>query len=210
MLLCSNIVVIMLLFRPIMLHFYTNNASAICQRTYIVGVKTWILKNIGTLYTNICWRWRPQYIEDASWFLLSLLQIDINAFRAFRRHNTIWWTWCHWHTCGTRAALTWYAMWPHQFFRKIPYYASIMPCFKSCWLCSKLCWHDILKPTSCLWQQQVTSRCLVVKICRIMVKIIWASVLSSFLMQLVSNPKVNLKTTVSSAGLQPGQPLWNN
>ena len=34
--LCSNIVVIILLFCLIMLHFYTKNASAICQRTYII------------------------------------------------------------------------------------------------------------------------------------------------------------------------------
>ena len=39
----------MLPFWPIMCHFYTQNASVICQRTYIVGVKTWIIKNIGTL-----------------------------------------------------------------------------------------------------------------------------------------------------------------
>ena len=49
MLLCSNKVV--LLFWPIMIHFCTKNASAIRQRTCIVGVKTWIIKNIGTLHT---------------------------------------------------------------------------------------------------------------------------------------------------------------
>jgi len=43
----------MLLFWPIliMLHFYTKNASEILQRTYTVGVKTWKIKNIGTLHT---------------------------------------------------------------------------------------------------------------------------------------------------------------
>ena len=51
MLLCSNIVVIMLLLWLIMLHFYTKNASAISQRTYIIGVKTQIIRNIGTLHT---------------------------------------------------------------------------------------------------------------------------------------------------------------
>jgi len=83
--LCSNIVVIMLPLWPIMFHFYTKNASVIWQRTYIVGVKTWITK---TLANSILfafyklWRWCPQYIQDASWFLPSLLQIDISAFRA--------------------------------------------------------------------------------------------------------------------------------
>jgi len=43
------------------------------------------------------------------------------CFRAFRRHNTSWWTRCHWHnihTLGTRAVLAWYATWPHPFWGK--------------------------------------------------------------------------------------------
>ena len=70
-------------------------------RTYVVRVKTWTIKNIGTLHANICWRWCTEYTQDASWFLLSLLQINTSAFRAFRWHNTNWWTRCHWHTRGT-------------------------------------------------------------------------------------------------------------
>ena len=107
-----------------------------------IGVKTWIIKNIGTFHTNICWHCCPQYIQDASWFLLSLLPISI---RAFRWCNRSWWTWFPLHTHGTQAVVVWYATWAHPFFRKIPYYASIMPKFKSCWLCSILCWHTILK-----------------------------------------------------------------
>ena len=41
--------------------FYTKNASAIRQRTHIVGVKT-----NNMLHTNICWRQCTQYIQHAS------------------------------------------------------------------------------------------------------------------------------------------------
>ena len=34
-----------------------------------------------------------------------------------------------------------------QLFQKVPYYASIMPLFKSCRFCSKLCQHNICKPS---------------------------------------------------------------
>jgi len=83
--------------------FYTKDASAIRQRTCIVGVKTWIIKNIGTFHSKICWQGCPQYIQDVNWFLLSLFQINIRAFRAFRWYNTSWWTRCYWRTHGTRA-----------------------------------------------------------------------------------------------------------
>jgi len=127
----------------------TNYASFLHQkcfsnlpRTYIVGVKTWIIKNIGTLHTNICWHCCPQYTQDARWFLLRPLPIiDI---RAFRWRNTSWWTWCHLHIHGTQAVVAWYATWAHPFIQEN--YASIMPRIKSCWLCSILCWHTILKP----------------------------------------------------------------
>ena len=61
------------------------------------------LNNIGTLHINICWRRCPQHIQNASWFLVSLLLINISAFefRAFRRCNTSWWTWCHWYSSCT-------------------------------------------------------------------------------------------------------------
>ena len=85
MLLCSNAVVIMLLLWPIMLHFYNKNALVIHQRTYIGGDKAWIIKtwvhSILFTFYKLCWRRCPQYIQDASWFLLSLLQIKISAFR---------------------------------------------------------------------------------------------------------------------------------
>ena len=85
MLLCSNAILIMLLLRPIMLHFYTKNALVIHQRTYIGGVKTWIIKiwvhSILFTFYKLCWHRCPQYIQDASWFLLRLLQIKISAFR---------------------------------------------------------------------------------------------------------------------------------
>ena len=70
---CSSIVVIMLLFWPTMLHFYTKNASVIRQRTYIVGVKTWIIQNVCTLHTNICWHWHPQMLADSCSQLIPVL-----------------------------------------------------------------------------------------------------------------------------------------
>ena len=87
------------------------------------------------------------------WYTPYLLRIDTSAFKAFRRCNTSWWTQCHWHnihTLGTWVVLTWYATWAHPFFRKISYYVSIMPQFKSCRFCLKLCWHNkiIPKPTT--------------------------------------------------------------
>ena len=144
MLLCSNIVVIMLLFWPIIfdqlcIHQNFSPKDIYCRSQNLNN------QNIGTLHTNICWRQCPQYIQDASWFPLNLLRI---TFRAFRWRNTSWWTRCHWHRLGgTRVMLMWYATWPHLFWGKIPFYASIMTQFKSCRLCSKLCWHNNRKPS---------------------------------------------------------------
>ena len=83
------------------------------------------------LSTNISWHQCPQYIQDTSWFRLTLLQIDISSFRAFRQCNTSWWTQWHWHlhTHGTPAVLTWYTNWPHLFFGAAEYaqiYAGII------------------------------------------------------------------------------------
>ena len=109
-----------------------------------------------SLSTNICWRQCPQYIQDASWFLLSLLFINIGAFR----RNKSWWTLCHWHlhTHGTRAVLAWYATWPYPFWGK----SSTMLWFKSCRLCSNLCWHNILKPKEQSLPCEATICCMLV------------------------------------------------
>ena len=79
------------------------------------------------LSTNISWHQCPQYIQDTSWFRLTLLQIDISSFMAFRQRNTSWWT-QHLHTHGTPAVLAWYTCtnWPHLFGGKILYYASVI------------------------------------------------------------------------------------
>ena len=93
MLLYSNIVIIIPLFWPIIYaSFLHQKCFSNLPKDIILywGVKIWITKSIGTLRINICWFWWPQYIQDASQFLLSLLPVDISAFRAFRWHNTIW------------------------------------------------------------------------------------------------------------------------
>ena len=52
-------------YAAVLLH---KNASVICQRTCIVGVKTWIIKKHWYAPFYICWFRCPQYIQDASWF----------------------------------------------------------------------------------------------------------------------------------------------
>ena len=134
-----------------MLHFYTKNASAsIYYRSQS--------KNIAILHTNICWHQCPQYIQDASWFLLSLLQINISAIRpsdvmqvnefdAIGIHMVF--KLCL-HNTGTQLDHT-------LFWGKIAYYATIMPLFKSCQLCSKFHCHNIF--ASLIWNADRTIVC---------------------------------------------------
>jgi len=129
--------------------FYTKNASAIRQRTYIVGVKTWIIKNIGTLHTF-------GFLQISAGIsalskIRMLAELAPSKCQWHRVHQLVlccWRSWKRWylHARGTGAVLAWYATWPHPFLGKILYYASVMPRFKSYWLCSKLRWHNILKP----------------------------------------------------------------
>jgi len=111
-----------------------------CRSQNMKNQKHWYTAYFS-LSTNICLCQCPQYIQVASWFLLSLLQFDISAFRVFRWRNTSWWTQCYWHvhTCGSQAVITWYTTWPHPFLGKSRIMLALMPWFKSCWLCSKLC-----------------------------------------------------------------------
>jgi len=95
--LCSNIVVIMLLFWPTdQLHTRAKEfnwcdvtsgcsfaASFLHQKCFSDSPRDIYCRSqnmTGTFHTNICWDWCPQYIQDTSWFLLSLLRIDISAF----------------------------------------------------------------------------------------------------------------------------------
>ena len=111
---------------PIMLHLYTKNVSTICQRTYIVGVKTWIIKTWCTLYLL-------RIDISVSGPSGDIIQVDeLDAIGIIYIHLVL-------ELCSHDMQLD------HTLFGEIPYYISIMPWFKSCWLCSKLCCHNICK-----------------------------------------------------------------
>ena len=131
--------------------FLHQNASAICQRTYIVGVKTWRIKNTGTLHTFCFLQISAGFgvlstfkmLADSCWAcsnLISVLSgpsddvIQVNELNAIGTYVYMVLKLC---SHGTQLH--------HTLFWKIPYYASIMPRFKSCRLCSNLCWHNISK-----------------------------------------------------------------